>query len=249
MSFSPIIQLPGLSYPPRLYHRSSHALKIGSQTTPSVQSCFPNLGHLLSERVCCEGPLLRRLNGTFPGLLSSSCHGISTRGHCYPPPRWVSYASAVNIMDQDDGLCASPPPKSQPRGVPSSLTTTMSLVLNPFPTSPRPSRLARLGYNVSPAASFHASTSRIGHERYHNALTTTGSSVREKEEKRQSVRSEDRARPEARARTELVTDAAADGISNVVGGRRPLQLQNTPQASHRRQQPSHEGTMTTGPVG
>lgn len=156
------------------------------------------------ERAGCEGPLLRRLYGTFLGLLSSSCHEISTRGHCYPPPRWVFYASAVNIMDQDDGLCASPPPKSQPRGVPSSLTTTMSLVLNPFPTSFRP---ARLGYNVSPAASFHASASRIEHERYHNALTATGSSVREKEEKRQSVRSEDRARPEARARTELVTDA------------------------------------------
>lgn len=198
---------------------------------------------------CIPGPISRE---SFPGLLSSSCHGISTRGHCYPPPRWVFYASAVNIMDQDDGLCASPPPKSQPRGVPSSLSTTLPLVLNPFPASPRPSRLARLGYNVSPAASFHASTSRIDHERYHNALTTTGSSVREKEEKRQSVRSErseDRARPEARARTELVTDAAADGISNVVGGRRPLQLQNTPQASHRRQQPSHEGTITTGPVG
>lgn len=93
---------------------------------------------------------------------------------------------------------------------------------------------AGIPINVSPAASFHASTSRIEHERYHNALTTTGSSVREKDEKRQSVRSEDR------ARTELVTDAA-DGISNVVvGSSSPRPLQNTPQASHRRQQPSHE---------
>lgn len=137
-----------------------------------------------------------------------------------------------------------PTSNSQPRGVPSSLTTTVSLVLNPFPTSFRP---ARLGYNVSPAASFPSSTSRIKHKRYHNALTTTGSSVREKEEKRQSVRSEDRARPEARARTELVTDAAADGISNVVVGS-SSPLQNTPEASHRRQQPSHKVSRRLTPI-
>jgi hypothetical protein len=90
----------------------------------------------------------------------------------------------------------------------------MSFGPEPFPTSSRRLNVFEAGeagilYCVSPAASFQASTSRIERERYHNALTT-GSSVREKEEKRQSVRSEDR------ARTGLVTDAA-DGIFNVIG--------------------------------
>jgi hypothetical protein len=48
---------------------------LGRQTRPSAQSCLPNLGLLLGERV---------VKDLCSDVFLSGCHEISTRGHCYP---------------------------------------------------------------------------------------------------------------------------------------------------------------------
>lgn len=87
MSFSPIIQLPVLSHsPPRLHlSESSHALELGSQTPPSAQSCFPNLGLLLSERVVKD-------------LCSDVCTGRS-RVCCLHVTRFLPVGIATPLRD------------------------------------------------------------------------------------------------------------------------------------------------------